>query len=429
MFGHFRSHGYRTIAVGKIHCPEYWVEDDCDVYHETGFCSRDGRSPEYAAFLEEHDATDRWDHGTFQELNLKGRGQPMDARASRTTHEESSEGWMAQKAIQEITACKENGQPFFTFVSMPRPHQCYAPSQEFWDLYPEEDIQLPPSADMDLDAAGKAPHLTSLAERARKGGFALFEPKTFEAQRRRKIRGYLGQVSEVDHTVGTVLKAVDDLGLREDTIVIYSTDHGDYVYEFDIPEKAPGICSDAICRIPMIWRIPGVLPEGKELSHLVETVDLVNTLCYYCGLPELETADGYDIHSLLEGGDQPVRDVAVTEHPWSKSITDGRYRLVYYPEDHPVCKEAPGFFELYDLETDPWEMRNLYRQPEFQDIYLRLKGKLLDWIIRTTRIKTRNPKVRVEGPQWKSRYKNSVNADGKTSPKHLPDGLSASRYL
>lgn len=287
-------------------------------------------------------------------------------------------------------------------------------------MYPEEEIELPPNADVDLDAAGKAPHLKHMAQRARDGGFALFEPRTFEAQRLRKIRGYLGQVSEIDHTVGTVLQGLDELGLRDDTIVIYSTDHGEYVYQFGVPEKAPGIFSDSVCRIPMIWRIPGILPEGVELSHLVETVDMINTLCHYCGLPELETTDGFDIHHLLEGTGQPVRDVAVTEHPWSKSITDGRYRWVYYPERHPVSQAAPGFYELYDLETDPWEMTNLYQDPEARDIAYRLQEKLLNWLISTTRIKTSLPAVQEEGSQWQERYKHRVNADGKSSPNSSP---------
>jgi len=427
VFGHFRQHGYTTMALGKIHCPEYWIEKDCDVFHETCGCSIDGRSAEYTAFLEERGATEREDHQRFREVNTQG--QPLDGRASNASHEESQEGWLARKAVEEIQKAQEEGHPFFTFVSMPRPHQAYAPSQPFWDLYPEEEIELPPNADLDLEAAGKAPHLIRQAAYARSGAHAVFEPRTYEAQRRRKIRAYLGQVSEVDHAVGTILKGLEDLGLREDTIVIYSSDHGEYVYQFGISEKAPGICSDSVCRIPMIWRIPGILPEGAELHDLVESVDLVNTLCHYCGLPELETADGFDIHALLEGGGEPVRDVAVTEFAWSKSITDGRYRMVYYPDRHPVCTEEPGFFELYDLQEDPWEMNNLYRDPAHQEMYLQLKSQLLNWLISTTRPKTNLRAFQHTGPQWETRYKNSVNADGKFSPKRLPRSDQQCNYL
>ncbi len=427
LFGHFRRHGYRTIALGKIHCPEYWVEADCDVFHETCGCSIGGRSAAYTAFLEERGATEREDHARFREHSTKG--QPLDGRPSNASHEESQEGWLAQRALQEIQECQALDQPFLTFVSMPRPHQCYAPSQEFWDLYPEEEIQLPPNADLDLQAAGKASHLRNTAGWARSGGLALFEPKSFEAQRRRKIRAYLGQVSEVDHAVGTILKGIEAMGLQENTIVIYSSDHGEYVYEFGISEKAPGICSDAVCRIPMIWRFPPRIPAGGEVSELVEAVDMVNTLCHYCGLPELETADGVDVHGLLEGNATPVRQVAVTEFAWAKSITDGRYRLVYYPERHPVSQEEPGFYELYDLQEDPWEMKNLYQDPAHEQTYLRLQAQLLNWLISSTRTKTQLNFPQQQGEQWERRYNNSVNADGKFSPKHLPVSDQHCNYL
>ncbi len=428
VFGHFRQHGYRTIALGKIHCPEYWIEKDCDVFHETCGCSIDGRSPAYSAFLEEQDATGREDHARFPEEKTKG--QPLDGRASNATHEESQEGWLAQQALKEIESSQEKKQPFFTFVSLPRPHQSYAPSKEFWDLYPEEEIVLPPNADLDLEEAGKAPHLIQTATWAREGNLALFEPKTFEAQRRRKIRAYLGQVSEVDHAVGTILKGLKDKGLEDNTLVIYSTDHGEYVYQFGISEKAPGICTDSVCRIPMIWKLPQTLPAGKVVSDLVESVDMINTLCHYCDLPPLETADGFDIHPLLEQDEaEPVRQVAVTEFAWSKSITDGRFRMVYYPERHPVSAQQPGFFELYDLEEDPWEMKNLYQDPDHQKTAQRLQGQLLNWIISTTRPKTNLRPITEQGPQWENRYKNSVNADGKFSPKHLPQADGMCNYL
>jgi choline-sulfatase/uncharacterized sulfatase len=422
LFGHFRSHRYRTVAMGKIHCPEYWVEDDCDVFHETCGCSIGGRSSAYHQFLVEQGAEHDEDHGRMPEFP-NHKGQPLDGRPSRVSYEVSQEGWLARESVAEMRRSQEAGQPFCMHVSLPKPHQVYAPAQEFWDLYDEDSLTLPPNADIDLEAAGKAPHLRRMAAWSREGAHALFEPKTFEAQRLRKIRAYLGQVSHVDHAIGEIMTGLDDLGLRDDTIVIYSTDHGEYVYEFGISEKAPGICADSVCRIPMLVRYPKRIPAGIEVDDLVETVDLVNTLCAFAGVPELSTADGYDVSGLLCGDGPKVRDVAVTEFAWSKSITNGRYRLVHYAEQHWVCQQQLGFGELYDLEEDPWEMRNRYDDPELAQVRAQLQGQLLDWLMTTTRNRTQLHAIRESGEQWQSRYNNSVNADGKFPPRLLPNTM------
>ena len=89
------------------------------------------------------------------------------------------------------------------------------------------------------------------AQRWRESEWQLFEPKTFEAGRRRKLHGYLGAVSQVDAAVGQLLDFLRRSGLTENTIVVYTSDHGDYATEHGIMEKAPGICSDAITRVPL----------------------------------------------------------------------------------------------------------------------------------------------------------------------------------
>ena len=94
------------------------------------------------------------------------------------------------------------------------------------------------------------------AKRWRESQWQLFEPKTFEAGRLRKLQGYLGAVSQVDAAVGRLLDHLRTSDLARDTIVVYTSDHGDYATEHGIMEKAPGICSDAITRVPLIFWAP-----------------------------------------------------------------------------------------------------------------------------------------------------------------------------
>jgi choline-sulfatase/uncharacterized sulfatase len=297
-------------------------------------------------------------------------------------------------------------------VSLPKPHQCYTPAKEFWDLYDEAKLTLPPNADYEMK--DKAPHLRRMAEHWRKHEWQLFEPRTFEAGRLRKLHGYLGSVSHVDHAVGELLDRLDAEGLSEDTIVVYSSDHGDYACEHGIMEKAPGICSDAITRIPMIWRWPERFKAGHISSGIVETVDLANTLCSLSGLEAMETSDGKDISRLLAGEPGGVREIGVTEFAWSKSVRKGKHRLVRYPREMFKEEYPDGFGELYDLDADPWEMRNLYFEPGHGEIIRELERDLADWLITTTRPATVHPPVKKESSQSSLRYNNAVNADGKT---------------
>ncbi len=415
ILGHFRRFGYLTAAIGKIHCPEYWVEDDADFFREVCDCSIGG-CPEYTEHLRKKGLLELRDDLALPEFGPRGR-QTVDARPSNIPYEDSPEGWAVRQAMFFMEQAVEQDRPFFVHVSLPKPHQVYSPAAEFWQMYEEDELVLPPNAEYDMSL--KAPHLRAAAERWRRGDWTLFEPRTFEAGRLRKLRGYLGCVSHMDHAVGELLDWLKENGLEEDTIVIYATDHGDYACEHCNMEKAPGICSDAITRIPFIWRWPGKFKAGHVVTELVEAVDLPVTLCALCGIDPMETADGKDISHLLRGEEGAVREIAVTEFVWSKSVRKGRYRLVYYPNEMFADEYPEGFGELYDLEADPWEMNNLYFEPQYKDVVEELTQDLLHWLITTTRPATVWPLQPLGGWQTITRYRASVNADWKIHPRRI----------
>ena len=179
------------------------------------------------------------------------------------------------------------------------------------------------------------------AQRWRESEWQLFEPKTFEAGRRRKLHGYLGAVSQVDAAVGRLLDYLRDNSLDENTIVVYTSDHGDYATEHGIMEKAPGICSDAITRVPLIFWAPGRLEAGGSVDDIVELVDISNTFCALAGIDLMETSDGRDLSGLLAGETAEHGRIGVTEFAWSKSLRKGNYRLVHYPRAF-FPEEYPG---------------------------------------------------------------------------------------
>jgi len=426
ILGHFRKHGYYTGAIGKIHCPEYWIEDDCDVFHETcgPLCSIGG-SPEFDSYLKEKGIFELEDHIGLKEFGDKGI-QSCDARVSNVEFEDSHEGWIVSQAQKFINNARQKGESFFLHVSLPKPHQCYTPSEPFWSMYNEDDLTLPPNSQYDMNL--KAPHLKSVAEFWKTVNWTLFEPKTYEAGRLRKLHGYLGNVSHVDHAVGKLLDFLDEIKLDENTIIIYSSDHGDYTCEHGLMEKAPGICSDAITRIPFIWRWSGKFNTGYIVNEIVEAVDFATTICSLCGIDVLETGDGKDISHLLRGDDTQVHNIGVTEFAWSKSVRKGKYRFVYYPVEMFFQDYPKQFGELYDLDNDPWEMNNLYFNTDYKDIIDDMKNSLLDWLVTTARPKTSLSIKNCENDQYIKRFGNYINSDGKFNPKLFKD-IANKNYL
>ena len=167
----------------------------------------------------------------------------------------------------------------------------------------------------------------------------------------------------------------------------------------------------------MIWSWPDHFQSGHTSRQLVESVDVSNTLCQLANITPLETSDGKDISHLLRGQEQAVRDIAVTEFSWSKSVRKGQYRLVIYPG--VMFPEADDFGELYDLEIDPWEMNNLYFDPNSADLVREMERDLLEWLITTTRPATTNGVEVPSGRQTRKRNGYTTNLDGKIHPDRL----------
>ncbi len=382
IFSHFKKGGYRTGYFGKSHLPAGWIEEFCDRFQDPTGGSVRGVDPEYMEMLKERgmeQLAKKKGLPQFQHLNAS----TMEGCPSPLPFDYSEEGFSTNRAIDFMgKMCKEI-EPFLTIVSFPRPHQITYPSEPFWSMYDESSLTLPPNADSDL--TGKAPHLIAQAEKWRSGDWTLFEPKTYQAGRLRKLHGYLGAVSQMDHGVGLLMDFLGENGLGENTIVVYSSDHGEYNCEHGLMEKKPGNCSDAVTRIPFIWWAPGRFRKGHLAKEIVESVDLSNTLCSLAGLDLMETSDGKDLSALLQGKQKEVHTLGVTEMAWSKSIRKGNYRFVYYPKEMFVETYPDGFGELYDLENDPWEMNNLFFEPKYKELIQSMLKEFLDWLVTTTR--------------------------------------------
>ncbi len=404
MFDHTRSSGYTNGVVGKIHTPAGWVSKGCDfVADGYGFetpvtlenrVDEEGcqglRDDDYAAYLKAlglyQDRDDKVLHEQF-DLYEHRRGQGIDARPSRLPDEHSFESWCAKEAKKFITTCHEKDEPFCLWLTLPRPHQTYCPSQKYWDLYEGVDLELPPNAQTTMEHR-------SAVSREKLNNFKTstdwmnYEPKEYEAARRRVLRGYYACVSQSDAAYGEVLATLEALGIADDTIIVYTTDHGEFAGEHGMIEKAPGISFSCVTHIPMIWKYKGC-PQGEKREGMVESVDILPTLCDIAGLPAPNWVDGKTIRPTIEEG-ASVKTVAVTENPHTKTIHTAQYKLTQFlPEFH----DGEEFGELYDRINDPWELKNLYFEPAYQSVVNDLRYQLYCWLVRNTRNKTVNPRI------------------------------------
>ena len=404
LFGLLKEQGYMTGAAGKLHTPAGWVSDQCD-YVADGYGYEVPLKPwnrhleegcqglvtnDYTDYLARlgcyGDRDDKILQEWFEE-NQHKKGQCVDARYSRIPKEHTIEMWSANCANKFIEQADQEQKPFCFWLTMPRPHQTYAAAKEFWDLYEGIELELPPNYDDKMEHRSSAAKDTQRKFQMDKDWIA-FGDKDFDAARKRVLRGYYACVSQMDDAVGTVLNKLEELGIRENTLIIYMTDHGEFAGEHGMIEKAPGIGFRCVTQIPMIFSWKGRLPENEVRDEIIESVDILPTICSLSGIMMPDWVDGKDALELIESG-RAIHDFAVTENPNTKTIHTKKYKLTQYLPEF----EGQEFGELYDIEADPYELKNLYFEPEYEKVVQDLRYQLYCWLIRTSRVKTAHPTI------------------------------------
>ncbi|MDQ8180253.1 sulfatase-like hydrolase/transferase [Pelagicoccus sp. SDUM812005] len=385
LFHHFKAHGYRTAAYGKLHLPNdprNWIADAVDEFGDS-YETVDGIHAQ-SEFLDglERDGLRHLEDSWHNEDHYGSQRIPLDAMPSDLPYERTQERWCAQKAADFIGQAPDS--PFFIQVALQKPHHPLFPQRQFWELYPE-DLELPPT--IDNPPYGRPKTFQSKWKQLRANGWEFSQPgESWRDGARRSWRGTLACISQVDDVFGRLLQSLEDLGVADNTIVIYGSDHGAYHTMFGIPEKAPGICSDAVCRVPMLWRVPGIEAKNARCDALVENIDYAPTLTDLCGIPPMDTADGESLKPLLTKERKAIHKVAATENVWSRAIVWDRWRLVHYTTQTGVANGCRG--ELYDLQSDPEETKNLFESPDYREIVSTGQQLLIDWMVETSRCVT-----------------------------------------
>ena len=203
------------------------------------------------------------------------------------------------------------------------------------------------------------------------------------------VRGYYAMVSLIDDEVGRILGALDGLGLAGDTLVVFTSDHGEMLGDHGLLLKGPMLYEGAV-RVPLILRRPGHLPQGERRADLVEWIDLCSTFLATADAPPLPGDQGMSLLPLARGEpDAPTRGWAVCEyrdsgHPYDPPVhatmlrRDGHKLVVHHG---PPASTRARTGELYDLDADPREERNLWDDPAATTLRSGLERMLGDVLV------------------------------------------------
>src|SRR5688572_9874118 len=355
--------GIRTAAIGKMHFIPWddrsGFEDRIIAEDKTNFYRRD----DYTLWLEAHGYRRDFpgDHPGYHE--------GMGAYTSPLPPELHIDNYVGDRAAEWLRAHAHES--FFAWVGLPSPHRPYDPPAPLADLY--RDAPIPPALGRTVRMAD-TPVSQRLAseESARSSAAFRDDPTRLDGPLVRHMRAhYLATVTLVDQQVGKMLGALEKAGVLDDTLVIYTSDHGDALGDHGMMGKSRFY--DSTARVPLIVRGPGVR-AGTRCPALVNTLDLVPTMIEHLGVTFDAPVQGKSLSPLFADPAAPHHDAIYSAIGSRVMIRRGRWKL---------SREGSGDGELYDMEADLGELVNLYGAPESAEIQSQLESQLLLHTIRS----------------------------------------------
>jgi len=353
-FAHYlRQQNYKTALSGKMHF--------CGPEQLHGFEDRlttDIYPADYGWFpnWDKPDSRPTWYH------NMNSVTQAGPCVRTNQLDFDDEVTFQAKRYLHDYARSKQE-QPFCLTVSLTHPHDPYAIPEQYWNLYKDEDIELP---NITIPKSEQDPHSLRLQD-----VFAYDEQPITEQQVKNARRAYYGAISYVDEKIGEVLKSLKDCGLDEDTIIVFSGDHGDMLGERNLWFKM-SFFEDSV-RVPMLIHAPKRF-SAKRVAESVSTMDLLPTFVDMATnsadteyvmpiqgrslLPHLEGKGGHDEVIAEYYGEGTIAPLFM--------IRRGDYKYI-------CCDQDPD--QLFNLKSDPLELNNLSQDDEHQDLINALRAE------------------------------------------------------
>lgn len=341
--------GYRTHAVGK------WHND------KAGFArSFEGGDKLLFYGMSEHTKV------PVQDFDPEG----LYPKEREYVEEKFSTELFTDAAISFIDRHAEE-RPFFLYVAYTAPHDPRTAPEAYAKMYNKRDIPLPanflPEHPFDTgDMTVRDEHLAAL-------------PRD-EDEIRGHIADYYAMITHLDAQIGRVVDAVKAKGIYDNTIFVYVADHGLAVGQHGLMGKQN--VYDHSIRIPFIVRGPGV-PAGRRIEALASNIDIFPTVAGLCGIDIPQDVEGESLLPVVRGQKDRVRATVCTAYrDVQRMVKDGRWKLIRY-YDSLVTNTGTNRIQLFDLERDPWETKDLSEDPAYAGHIRRLAGELREWMERT----------------------------------------------
>ena len=353
----FSNNGYYVARVGKLY--HYGVPN------QIGTNGLDD-PPSWQEVVNPR-GRDRDDEPKIFSINPQaGFGGTLSWLAAEGTDAEQTDGKAAEAAIRLLE--KHRGEPFFLAVGFYRPHTPYVAPKSYFDAHPLDSITLP-----DAPPNGR--------EGVPPAAFTVRPPHygiPIETRKQAK-RAYIASIEFMDAQAGKVLDALDRLGLSDNTIVVFTSDHGYHLGEHGLWQKMS--LFEESTRVPFIVAAPGRKGNGGSSKRIVELVDLYPTLADLSGLKPPAELDGKSVVPLLDNPQRAWDNLALTQVTRGNPQGPKEQRFLGYTlrtEKYRYTEwdEGRRGRQLYDMETDPQQFHNLAEEPGSQATVDEMKAKL-----------------------------------------------------
>ncbi len=372
--------GYRTGAFGKMHLARGLRENGWDRSATTISPKQDPSDENYDEWIAKRGQAEshKRDFGG-------SHSAPLMSQTSQTSPDNRTTAYVSGKTIEFLRQCKQADKPFFCWSSFIYPHQPYTPLPQWAKLYDIDKIKLPKNLEEPVE--NLPPALQNWRKRTTPPWNCGSAAKDHEIYRR-YVAYYYALVSEIDHHIGAVLAELKRLGLDENTIVIYASDHGDFVAAHGMVEKCAvghNVYEDTL-HVPLMFRWPKKFKGGAVRDDLVTLLDLYPTILDLTGVKLPKSArklDGMSLTPALKDGKPLGRKYVVSEN-WSQlAIIGQRYKLGIWQ----VPGKQYGRWDfrkhgdmLFDRKTDPLETKNLAGKPSAADAEKELRAFAAKWL-------------------------------------------------
>lgn len=397
----FRKNGYITASPGKMHVHGE-LQEGVDPNHPKGNdLGFDETSLRYYTNFPGGHYQDEVGEDTYQRYRqfkkyapFNKDGHDLNEKYEATIVKKDEDNFdmvVANKAVEFIQERSKDQKNFFLHVGFEKPHPPLTTTQKYLDMYNPEDFELPETVN-DWYSKGKYPWVQDWVHNAM--------PKKNEANAKRVMAAYYACITEMDEMVGRVVNALKKSGLYENTVIIYTTDHGEHMFEHGLRGKHN--MYEASVNVPFIISYPKIFPANTENNTLVSFVDFMPTLCELTGAEIPKTTQGKSIVNLTKKGKLEERTVYSEYRAGnykgfpkqkdlpSRMLIRGDYKFVY---THGVIDQ------LYNVKEDPNERNNLvmdkqyadmardlcfetlaeWRFQQYNEMKIKAKGKTLTW--------------------------------------------------